>query len=91
MEDWLCFAVIPLRSLNSHSIPVRKIDVSLEETYNVCAFTGGKAQAELRYDTRHFTWEWIIMTSPSAREAVIGICTLLSARKFNCKQESIGN
>lgn len=84
-------AAILLRSLNSHSIPVRKIDVSLEETYRVYAFTGGKSQAELRSDTRHFMWEWIIITSASAREAVIGICILLSTREFNCKQESIVN
>lgn len=55
------------------------------------AFTGGKVQVEFRSDTRHFTWEWIIMTSPSARAAVIGICTLLSTREFNCEQEYIGN
>lgn len=73
------------------SIPVRKVAVSLEEAYTGYAFTGGEAWAELRCGTRHFTWEWIIMTSASTREAIIGICTLLSTREFNCKQESIGN
>jgi len=88
LEDYYVFLLSYPDLRPCRPILISTVAGSLEEAYPVYAFTGGKEQAELMADTRHFTWEWIIMTSPSP-EAVIGIFTLLSIREFNCKQKSI--